>query len=82
MWLTPNEPETYEAGDAYRQEASEVHHTSYEDGTVTLVSREFLPDTEHANVYFRADGSWVSAEPRDATPDEVSAFVERALLRF
>jgi hypothetical protein len=82
VWLTPTEPETYEAGGTYRQEAHEVHHTSYEDGTVTLVSREFLPDTEHANVYFRADGSWVSAEPRDATPDEVSAIVERALLGF
>lgn len=82
VWLTPTEPETYEAGDSYRQEAHEVHHTSYEDGTVTLVSREFLPDTEHANVYFRADESWVSAEPRDATLLDVSMIVERALFRF
>lgn len=82
VWLLSTEPETYEAGCVYRQEAHEIHRTSYEDGTVTLVSRRFLPDTEHANVYFRADESWVSAEPRDATPDEVSAIIERALLGF
>lgn len=82
VWLDPIEPETYEAGDTYSQRADEVHSTSYKDGTVTLVSREFLPDTEHANVYFRADESWVSAEPRDAAPDEVSAVVDRAMTRF
>lgn len=82
VWLEPVEPETYEAGSTYRQEASEVHHTSYDDGTVTLVDREFLPDAEHAHVFYRAGEEWVSAEPREATPDEVSTIVERALAGF
>ncbi len=82
VWLIPQGPEIYEAGAIYRQEASEVHRTSYEDGTVTLVSREFMPDTEHAHVFFKADDDWVSAEPREAKPFEVSTIIERALNKF
>jgi len=82
VWLEPLEPTVHEAGSNYRQEASEVHHTSYDDGTVTLVRREFLPDTEHAHVFFKADEDWVSAEPRDATRDEVAAIVGHALSRM
>lgn len=82
VWLIPLEPETYEVGDTYRQQADEVHHTWFEDGTVTIVHREFLADAEHANVFYKADSKWVSAEPRDATPDEVSAIVDHALTRF
>jgi hypothetical protein len=82
VWLEPGLSEIYGPGEFYRQRADEVHYTSYEDGTVTLVRREFLPDTEHANVFFRADDGWVSAEPRPALQDEVQAFVERALLLF
>lgn len=83
VWLQPVEPPmTYEAGRSYMQTAKEVHHTSYDDGTVTLVHREFTQDPEHAHVFFRADQSWVSAEPRVAGPDEISAIVNRALVRF
>ncbi len=82
VWLDAGHPETYGPGDTYHQNASEVHSTSFDDGTVTLVRREFLPDTEHANVFFRPDDGWVSARPRPASADEVTAFVSRALLRF
>jgi len=82
VWLIPLEPETYEVGDTYRQQAAEVHHTWCGDGTVTIVRREFLADTEHANVFYKADSSWVSAEPRQATPDEVSAIIDHALTKF
>jgi len=82
VWLTPLEPEHYEAGDTYRQQADEVHHTWCEDGTVTIVHREFLKDTEHANVFYKADSKWISAEPRDARPDEVSAIIDHALTKF
>lgn len=82
VWLIPAEPETYEVGGAYEQSAHEVHYTWAEDGTVTLVHREFLPDAEHAHVFYKADASWVSAEPRAATPDEVSAIIDHALTRF
>lgn len=82
VWLTPLDPETYDVGSSYCQEASEVHHTSFDDGTVTLVHRKFMPDEKHAHVFFRADEEWVSAEPRDADLDEVSAIVDRALFAF
>lgn len=82
VWLDPLRPEVYGPGESYTQLAAEVHHTSYEDGTVTLVRREFLPDTEHAHVFYRDGEEWVSAEPRPASPDEVEAVVTRALLNF
>lgn len=79
VWLNPRDPEVYFAGESYAQRADEIHHTSYEDGTVTIVRREFLQDTEHAHVFFSADEEWVSAEPRTATPEEVRAITARAL---
>lgn len=79
VWLAPAAPEMYDAGDSYYQRASEVHHSSYDDGTVTLVNRQFRPDTEHAHVFYKADESWVSAEPRPAEPEETREIVERAL---
>lgn len=82
VWLASSETTLHESGSLYRMRADEVHHTTYEDGTVTLVEREFLQDTEHAHVFFKPDAGWVSAEPRPATPDEVEAIVSRALLRF
>jgi hypothetical protein len=82
VWLEPLEPETYRPGNFYQQLAHEVHHSSYDDGTVTLVSRKFLPDTEHAHVFFRADKEWVSAEPREASRDEVVAITASALLKL
>jgi hypothetical protein len=82
VWLMPLSPETYVEGYTYKQAASEVHHTSYDDGTVTLVRRKFLPDTEHAHVFFNADEDWVSAEPRAATPDEVSSICAKALVSW
>lgn len=82
VWLQPNGNEVLWPGDTYRQRADEVHHTSYENGTVTLVRRTFAQDTEHAHVFFRESAGWVSAEARTAARDEVCAIVEHALLRF
>lgn len=82
VWLHPLESETYVDGDTYRQEACEIHSTWCERGTVTLVLREFLPDTEHASVFYRVDSKWVSAEPREATPHEISAITANALKKF
>lgn len=72
--------EVYGPGETYRQAADEVHESTPDDGTVTLVERTFLADTEHARVYH--EGRWVSAEPRPATPEEVALVVGRALLRW
>lgn len=79
VWLEPLEPETYTTGKIYRQEANEVHHSSFGSGTVTLVTREFQKDTEHAHVFFKADQEWVSAEPRDAKPVEIEDICKNAL---
>jgi len=79
VWLASPESSVVAAGKMYRQRSDEVHCTTYEDGTVTLVRREFLQDMEHARVFFKEADGWVSAEPRAATPDEVDAIVGRAL---
>jgi hypothetical protein len=60
----------YQAGDTYSQFARDIHNTVAVDGTVTLVTRRFKKDTEHARVFFPVGTEWVSAEPRNATVDE------------
>lgn len=75
-------PEVFVPGDFYRQEASEVHRTSYLDGTVTICQRVFKEDTEHARVYWPADKAWVSAEPRAATSSQVREACDQALARI
>jgi len=70
--------ELYEAGDWYRQAANEIHMSAPEDGTVTLIDRTFNPDTEHARVFWQGP-AWVSAEPREATSDEVISITSNAI---
>lgn len=70
--------EAYEAGRWYEQRAEEIHESLPHDGTVTLVEHHFKTDTEHARVYHQTP-QWVSAEPRQATREEIAAFVRRAL---
>lgn len=71
--------ERYGPGSTYRQRADEIHESRPHDGTVTLVERHFLDDEEHARVFWRRGETWVSAEPREATPDEVRAITRHAL---
>lgn len=66
----------------YSQNAEELHETDADDGTVTLVTRKFRPDEEHATVAYPVGTSWVKAEPRVATPSEAAIAVGAALLRF
>ena len=73
---------TYHAGHTYSHAAADVHETVFKSGTVTLLERVFGKDTEHAMVYFRLDREWVSAEPRDAKPEEVEAMARVALDRW
>ena len=79
VWLEPREPEEYKTGEIYFQKADEVHHSSYSSGAVTLVTRTFQLDTEHAHVFFPADQEWVSAEPRDAKTSEIESICKNAL---
>lgn len=69
----------YEQGEIYAQRADEIHVSAPEDGTVTIIERDFLADPDHARVFWPADGQWVSAEPRPATHGEVKQIVEHSL---
>jgi hypothetical protein len=73
--------ETYWSGGVYAQNANEIHVSAPTDGTVTLNRRQRVGE-DLAHVYWPAGKSWVSAEPRNATEEEVAAIVSRALLRF
>lgn len=77
VWLTRTYEE-WHAGRAYWERAEDVHRSFPDDGTVTIVRRIFREDTEHAHVYYQTP-SWVSAEPRDATPAEVLDITQRSL---
>jgi hypothetical protein len=66
----------------YCQKAEEIHESIPKTGTVTLLERTLKADTEHAFVYYRSDRKWVSAEPRDARPEEVEAMAKMALERW
>jgi hypothetical protein len=72
----------YGPGSSYTREATDVHESIPKSGTVTIIERQFLPDTEHAYVYFRTDREWVSAEPREAKKEEVDAMARMALDRW
>lgn len=81
IYLRRGPLETYRPGDVYEQKAHELHESLPVDGTVTIISRDFLADAEHATVAWRS-GPWVSAEPRPATPAEVHGITQRALAHF
>lgn len=72
--------EVLNAGQSYDENAEEIHESFPAPGTVTIIERRFKEDTEHAFVYHT--GTWVSAEPRNATPEEVTAITQIALRRW
>jgi hypothetical protein len=72
----------YVDGQRYSQRAHEIHETQAERGTVTIVTRTFVGDRDHANIYWRREDEWGSAEPRPATPEEVKLITTYALTRW
>lgn len=74
--------ESYEEGQTYHQRHDEIHQSLPEDGTVTIVTRTFREDTEHARVFWSTGTDWVSAEPRPATPEEVARITSDSLARW
>jgi hypothetical protein len=66
--------EHYGPGDMYSQEAPEFHESFPSPGTVTVITRSFLPSRDIANMCWRT-GQWVSGEPRPATREEIEHFV-------
>lgn len=77
--LRAEDEEVYTAGQVYKQHAEEIHKSNPLRGTVTLVTRGFGEDVDHAEVYWPAGEEWITAEPRPATPEEVSDICTLAL---
>lgn len=69
----------YALGQTYRRFAEQIHESQPQAGTVTLCERQFLPDTEHAFVYWQDGAEWGDAEPRPATVDEIRDITGKAL---
>jgi hypothetical protein len=72
-------PVTYVAGQSYVQKSHQIHESVPDRGTVTIVSRRFKEDAEHAYVYFPLGAPWGSSEPRKATYDEIDRMCGKAL---
>jgi hypothetical protein len=72
--------EVYSEGDVYRQEAHELHASFPADNTVTVITREYKEDLDHACVFFPLGVNFVSAEPRPASKAEI-LFITREVLR-
>jgi hypothetical protein len=77
-WLAARRPNTYGEGCTYYELADEIHISNPKRGTVTIVTREFLADNDHAYVFWK-NGDWVSAEPRPATKGEIVAICDNSL---
>lgn len=71
--------ELYAPGETYFQRSTEIHLSSPLRGTVTLVQRQFGLDVDHASVFWPIGEEWVTAEPRDATSDEILEIVGTSL---
>lgn len=83
VMLVPNSEECIRPGQLYSQCSDEIHLSYPEDDTVTLIRRHPFRDTEDkASVFYLAGTSFVSAEPRPATFDEVVHVVSRALVKL
>jgi hypothetical protein len=74
--------EDYGEGEEYHQGHNEIHQSMPEDGTVTIIARHFRTDRDHARVFWPVGSEWGSAEPRDATPEEVRSITTNALRRW
>lgn len=74
--------ETCFPGDCYSQSKDQIHYTTAEDCTVTLVERKFQGDRDNANIYRKGGLPFVSAEPRPATPEEVDLVVGQTLQKW
>lgn len=79
VFLSPEPLESYPERTYYTQRANEIHESYPMKGTVTVVVREKLADADHAFVFWPDWLRWGSAEPRDATPEEVYTIIENSL---
>ena len=78
--IRPADLEIYKKNDVYQQKAHELHDSIPVDNTVTIITRDYLEDLDHAYVLFPLDKEFVSAIPRPATRAEV-LYITREVLR-
>lgn len=82
VFLAHDYVQFFAAGENYRMDATDIHASDMEDGTITLVKREFLDDTEHAYVYYDPVSGWVSAEPKPAHVRDVKYAIENSISKW
>ncbi len=82
--LHPRPWEDYYMGDTYFQRRDEIHSSHPQPGCVTLTQRTIPAgvSADLAYVYYPEGQEWVSAEPRQATLDEVKTWMAMALEQF
>lgn len=71
--------EIYGVGETYHQNAEEIHSSYPANNTVTIITREFKEDRDHADVFVPSGAEFVSAEPRPATRAEI-LYITRSVL--
>ena len=81
VYLSQIHPEVRRERESYEELAHEIHISKPLRGTVTVIRREYLEDSDHAYVFWK-DGDWVSAEPRSATKDEIKDITQNSLLTW
>lgn len=77
-WLAVIDSIRYRPGESYVQQPEEIHETKAERGTVTIMS-QFRTGSSQARIFWPRGTEWVSAEPRRATPGEITSIAENAL---
>jgi hypothetical protein len=73
--------ETFTEGGEYRQLAHELHASSQQPGTVTVI-RCSWGEPRELTVCLRGEDVWRSGQVRDATREEIKAFTAKALEWF
>ena len=71
--------ESYYAGQEYSQEAHEIHNSFPANNTVTVLTRTYKEERDHANVFYSKGAKFVSAAPRPASRAEI-LYITREVL--
>lgn len=82
VYLRRKTLEVYHPSAQYHQDAPEVHESIPTRGCVTVVRRTFSRQRDIATSLYKNTPDWVSAEPRPATPEEITHFTTLALDRW
>jgi hypothetical protein len=79
IWLYKRMPEEYRPGDTYEQLPGEIHETKPQGIVVTLMEKS-PTGSDLARVFWPYGMEWGSAEPREATSNEVAAITAKAVV--